>query len=53
MNILTFETGLSDHHKFIGTMPRSTFAKGKPKKICYPCYENCDNEKCEEELKKH
>ena len=53
MNTLTFETGLSDHHKFIGTMLRSTFAKGKPKKIFYRCYKNCDNEKFEEELKKH
>ena len=53
INTLTFETGLSDHHKFIGTMLRSTFAKGKPKKIFYRCYKNCDNEKFEEELKKH
>ena len=33
MNTLTFDTGLSDHHKLIGKMLRSTFAKGKPKKI--------------------
>ena len=26
---LTFETGVSDHRKLIGTMLRSTFAKGK------------------------
>ena len=52
-NILTFETGLLDHHKFIGTMLRSTFAKGKPKKMFYHCYKNCDNEKFEEKLKKH
>ena len=32
MNTLTFETGVSDHHKLNGTMLRSTFAKGKPKK---------------------
>ena len=31
MNTLTFETGLSDYHKFIVMMLRSTFAKGKPK----------------------
>ena len=30
MKTLTFETGVSDHHKLIGTMLRSTFAKGKP-----------------------
>ena len=53
MNTLTFETGVSDHHKLIGTMLRSTFAKGKPKKIFYRCYKNFDNEKFEEELKKH
>ena len=32
MQTLTFETGISDHHKLTGTMIRSTFAKGKPKK---------------------
>ena len=30
MKTLTFEAGVSDHHKLIGTMLRSTFAKGKP-----------------------
>ena len=39
MNTLTFETGLSDHHKFIGTMLRSTLAKGKPKKIFYKLFQ--------------
>ena len=53
MNTLTFETGVSDHHKLIGMMLRSTFAKGKPKKIFYRCYKHFDNEKFEEELKKH
>ena len=32
MNTLTFETGVSDHHKLIGTMLRYTFAKSKPKR---------------------
>ena len=32
MNTLLFETGLSDHHKLIGTMLRFTFPKGKLKK---------------------
>ena len=32
MNTVTFKTGVSDHHKPVGTMPRSTFTKGKPKK---------------------
>ena len=53
MNTAAFETDVSDHHKLIGTMLRSTFAKGKPKKIFYRCYKNFDNEKFEEELKKH
>ena len=38
MKTLTFEIGVSDHHKRIGTMLRSTFAKGKPKKFFYRCY---------------
>ena len=33
INTLTFKTGVSDHHKLVGTMPRSTFTNGKPKKI--------------------
>ena len=32
MKTMTFEMGVSDYHKLIGTMLRSTFAKGKPKK---------------------
>ena len=52
MKTLTFGTGVSDHHKRIGTMLRSTFAKGKPKKIFYCCYKNFDNKRFEEELQK-
>ena len=52
MNTLTFDTGVSDHHKLIGTRLRSTFAKGKPTKIFYHRYKNFRNEKFEEELKK-
>ena len=52
MTTVTFEMGVSDHHKLIGTMLRSTFAEGKPK-IFYLCYRNFDNEKFDEELKKH
>ena len=51
MNTLTFETGV--HHKLIGTILRSTFAKSKPKKIFYRFYKNFENEKFEEDLKKH
>ena len=36
MNTLTFETKISDHDKLIGTVLRSTFAKGKPKKNILP-----------------
>ena len=50
MKTLTFETGVSDHYKLIVTMLRSTFAKGKPKKIFYRCYRN--NKKFKEELQK-
>ena len=44
---------VSDHHKRIGTELRSTFTKGKPKKMFYRCYRNFDNKKFEEELQKH
>ena len=49
---LTFETDVSDHDKLIGTMLKSTFVKGKPKKMFYRCYRNFDNKKFEEELEK-
>ena len=52
MKTLTFGTGISDHHKLTGTMLRSTFTKGKPKKMFYRCYRNFDNNKFEEELQK-
>ena len=42
---LTFEMGVFDHHKLIGTMLRSTFSKGKPKKMFYHCHTNFDNKK--------
>ena len=35
INGLTVETGISDHHKMIMTIFRSTFAKGKPKTFYY------------------
>ena len=40
MKTLTFEMGVSDHHKLIGAVLRSTFGKGKPKKMFYHCYRN-------------
>ena len=45
MNTLTYEDGISDHHKLTERMLRSTFPKGNPKKIFYRCYKNFDNEK--------
>ena len=36
MNILTFKTCVSDRHKLVGRMLRSTFTKGKPKKNFLP-----------------
>ena len=52
MKTLIFESGVSDHHKLIGTMLRSAFTKGKPKKMFYHCYRNFGNKKFEEELQK-
>ena len=53
MNTVTFKVGVLDHHKLVGTMPRSTFTKAKPKKIFYGCYKNFDNETFEEKLKRN
>ena len=50
MKTLTFETGVYDHHKLIGTMLISTFAKGKPKIMFYRCYRDFENNKFEEDL---
>ena len=52
MKTLTFETVVSDYQKLIGTTLRSTFAKGKLKKMSYRCYRNFDNKKFEEKLQK-
>ena len=52
MKTLTFETGVSGHYELIGTMLRSIFTKGKPKKMFYRCHRNFNNKKFEEELEK-
>ena len=52
MKTHTFETSVSDQHKLIGTILRSTFAKGKPNKMFYGCYRNFGNKKSEEKLQK-
>ena len=35
MNTITFETGVSDHHKLVGMILRTKFAKSKPKKLYF------------------
>ena len=50
MESLTFETGVSDHHKRIGTMLRSTLTKGKPKKMFYRPIKTLTIKGFEEEL---
>ena len=44
------ETGLSDHHKLVGTILRSTFVKLPPKIIKYRSYKNFDKNKFCHEL---
>ena len=39
--------------ELIGTMLRSTFPKGKPKRVFYRCYKKFDNKTFEEKLQKH
>ena len=51
MKTLILETDISDHHKLIGTMLRSAFAKITPNTIFYRCNKICDNSKFEETLK--
>ena len=48
----TIETGLSDHHKLIYTMMKSTFEKLPPKKLFYRCYNRFSNEVFITELRK-
>ena len=51
MKSMALETGISDHHKMIMTVFRSTFAKGKPKIFYYRCYKKFNLEKFQMELK--
>ena len=37
-------TGISDHHKMIITVLKTTFKKSKPKEIFYRCYKNFDRD---------
>ena len=47
---MALETGISDHHKMIMTIFRSTFAKGKPKTFYYHCYKKFNLEQFQIEL---
>ena len=51
MKSMALETDISDHHKNIMTILRSTFAKGKPKTFYYHCYKNFNLELFQMELK--
>ena len=51
MKSIVLETGISDHHKMIMTIFRSTFAKGKPKPFYYHCYKKFNLEQFQTELK--
>ena len=51
MKSSTFETGISDHHKMITTIFKSTFSKGQPKVIKYRCFKFFDKEAFEDSLK--
>ena len=48
---MALETDISDHHKMIMTIFRSTFAKGKPKTFYYRCYKKFNLEQFQMELK--
>ena len=50
MKSMTLETGISDHHKMIMTIFRSTFAKGNPKFLLC-CYKKFNLEQFQMELK--
>ena len=51
MRSVTFETGLSDHHKLTATILRTTISKGSFKKMFYKGYKKLDQKKFETELK--
>ena len=51
-NTMALSTGISDCHKMIVTVLKTTFEKGKPKEILYRSYKNFNNELFQEDLKK-
>ena len=50
MKSCTLETGISDHHKLIMSIFRSTFAKGNSKTFYYRCFKNFDDATFKETL---
>ena len=53
MKTLALETRISDHHKLIGLMLKSTFSKSKPETIYYRCYKNFDDKQFKETKRKN
>ena len=51
MKSVTFETGLSDHHKLITTIFRKPISKGNSKKMFYRNDKRFDQKKFETDLK--
>ena len=47
---MALETGISDHHKMIMTIFRSTFSQGKPKTFYYRCYKKFNLEQFQMEF---
>ena len=52
MHTKTISTGLSDCHKMILTVLKTTFKKDKPKEITYHCFKNFVENKFRSDLKK-
>ena len=50
-NSSTFETGLSDHHHLIYSMPKTTFKKEDSKRLIYGDYKNFNNKYFQDDLK--
>ena len=48
-----FETGLSDFHKLVVTVLKSTFPKSPPQKVTYRSYKNCSNDLLRDEFKNY
>ena len=49
-NSCVIETGLSDFHKLVVTVLKTTYKKSKPKIISYRCYKSFDNDNFREAL---